>query len=85
MLVSLVLRLPSKHALRKVFFSRDPLGRRSLLIHKPTPEIPHLLFSSVSIGFHPQYTLEELPTDCIYCLDLERAVEINVSHHTPVV
>lgn len=82
---SLVLILQWKRALHKVFFSRDPLGRRSLLIHKPTSENPHFLLSSVSIGSHPQYTLEELPTESIYILDLEPAVGTNVSNHILVV
>ncbi|KAI6031922.1 asparagine synthase-domain-containing protein [Pisolithus microcarpus] len=44
----------------KLYFARDPLGRRSLLIHKPSPLFPYLLLSSVS----------ELRTEGIFCLDV---------------
>ncbi|KAL6304254.1 asparagine synthase-domain-containing protein [Sparassis latifolia] len=54
---------------RRIYFARDPLGRRSLLIHKPTRANPYFLLTSVSAGAHPAYNLEELPTEQIYCLD----------------
>ncbi|KAI6133235.1 asparagine synthase-domain-containing protein [Pisolithus croceorrhizus] len=54
----------------KLYFARDPLGRRSLLIHKPSPSFPYLLLSSVSAGDHPAYQFEELPTEGIFCLDV---------------
>ncbi|KAI6136811.1 asparagine synthase-domain-containing protein [Pisolithus sp. B1] len=54
----------------KLYFARDPLGRRSLLIHKPSPSFPYLLLSSVSAGNHPAYQFEELPTEGIFCLDV---------------
>ncbi|KAF8078403.1 asparagine synthase-domain-containing protein [Lyophyllum atratum] len=59
-------------SLRRLFFARDPLGRRSLLIHKPTPVSPYLLLASVSAGIDPRYDFEELCTDHIYCLDLSQ-------------
>ncbi|OCH96623.1 hypothetical protein OBBRIDRAFT_809107 [Obba rivulosa] len=55
--------------LQKIIFARDPLGRRSLLIHRPTTECPYLLLASVSVGVHPGYLPEELPTEHIYALD----------------
>ncbi|KAF7306696.1 Asparagine synthetase domain-containing protein 1 [Mycena indigotica] len=55
---------------RRLFFGRDPLGRRSLLIHKPTPENPYLLLASTSIGRDTRYDFQELPTEHICCLEL---------------
>jgi hypothetical protein len=52
-----------------MFFARDPLGRRSLLIHEYTPESPCLILTSVSTGIDPRYNFEELSTGYIYCLD----------------
>ncbi|KAI0936134.1 hypothetical protein AcV5_004349 [Taiwanofungus camphoratus] len=58
------------HTSQRLYFARDPLGRRSLLIHKPSPSNPYLLLASVSIGLHPRYSLEELSTEYIYCLNV---------------
>ena len=60
-----------QHRSRKLFFARDPLGRRSLLVHWPTNELPHLLLTSVSIGTNDGYDLTELSTEHIYALDLD--------------
>ncbi|KAF8203066.1 asparagine synthase-domain-containing protein [Pholiota molesta] len=54
----------------RLYFGRDPLGRRSLLIHKPTTSRPYLLLSSVSAGANPAYDFVELSTEHIYSLDL---------------
>ena len=59
-----------QHRSRKLFFARDPLGRRSLLVQWPTSELPHLLLTSVSIGSNNGYDLTELSTEHIYALDL---------------
>ncbi|KAG6831260.1 hypothetical protein H0H92_011770 [Tricholoma furcatifolium] len=56
---------------RRLFFGRDPLGRRSLLIHKPTSSSPYILLASVSAGIDAGYEFEELPTESIFCLDLQ--------------
>ncbi|KIL70625.1 hypothetical protein M378DRAFT_183249 [Amanita muscaria Koide BX008] len=58
-------------ASQRLYFARDPLGRRSLLVHMPTPTAPYLLLTSVSAGASPAYALEELDTDYIYCLDIQ--------------
>ncbi|KAH8998749.1 asparagine synthase-domain-containing protein [Lactarius hatsudake] len=58
------------HRLGKVFFARDPLGRRSLLMHVPSPELPYLLLASVSAGKSDHYDFTELSTEYIYALDL---------------
>ncbi|KAJ3718253.1 asparagine synthase-domain-containing protein [Lentinula raphanica] len=55
---------------QQLFFSRDPLGRRSLLIHRPSATNPHFLLASVSAGSDPGCSFEELETGHIYCLDL---------------
>lgn len=59
-------------ASQRLYFARDPLGRRSLLVHTPTPTAPYLLLTSVSAGASPAYALEELDTDYIYCLDIRK-------------
>ncbi|KAF8640378.1 hypothetical protein AX17_000048 [Amanita inopinata Kibby_2008] len=58
-------------ASQKLYFARDPLGRRSLLIHRPTSSHPYLLLVSVSVGIDTRYSLEELSTDHIFCLDTQ--------------
>ncbi|EPQ60903.1 hypothetical protein GLOTRDRAFT_113412 [Gloeophyllum trabeum ATCC 11539] len=59
-----------QHASCRVFFARDPLGRRSLLIHRLNERNPHFLLTSVSIGPHPMYQVEELDTTTISFLEL---------------
>ena len=60
-----------QHASRRLFFARDPLGRRSLLIHKPSSTNSYFLLASVSIGKRPEYDLTEVSTECVYVLDLK--------------
>ncbi|KAG2023253.1 asparagine synthase [Coprinopsis cinerea AmutBmut pab1-1] len=57
-------------ATHRLYFARDPLGRRSLLIHKPTRKLPVLLVSSVSSGTSPLLEFEEVTTEAIFCVDL---------------
>ena len=59
-----------------LFFARDPLGRRSLLIHRPTPDQPYLLLSSVSAGLNAGYNFDDVSTDFIYCLSLRSLASI---------
>ncbi|KAK0465353.1 asparagine synthase-domain-containing protein [Desarmillaria tabescens] len=54
-----------------LIFGRDPLGRRSLLIHKPSSSHPYLMLTSVTSGADAGCSFEELPTDHIYCLNLK--------------
>ncbi|KAI0067903.1 hypothetical protein BV25DRAFT_1911767 [Artomyces pyxidatus] len=63
------------HASRKLFFARDPLGRRSLLMHSPSPENPYFILASVTVGKHSGYELSELSTECIHVLDLKDTVD----------
>lgn len=60
---------------RKLYFARDPLGRRSLLIHKPSVSNPYFLLASVSVGDDQGYVMEELSTDGIFCLDVGQLCE----------
>ncbi|OAX44828.1 hypothetical protein K503DRAFT_728526 [Rhizopogon vinicolor AM-OR11-026] len=62
---------------RRLYFARDPLGRRSLLIHKPSVSNPHFLLASVSIGNDQVCIMEELSTEVIFCLDIGRLCESN--------
>ncbi|KAF7789879.1 hypothetical protein EIP86_000827 [Pleurotus ostreatoroseus] len=64
------------HKLQKLFFARDPLGRRSLLIHTPSADSPRFLLASVSVGASSIYSVEELPTQHIYCLDIDRLAQL---------
>ncbi|KZT21680.1 hypothetical protein NEOLEDRAFT_1073160 [Neolentinus lepideus HHB14362 ss-1] len=61
-----------QHSTQNIFFARDPLGRRSLLIHRPTEQNPHFILTSVSAGYHSRYQLEELDTTALFCLALRR-------------
>ncbi|PPQ85730.1 hypothetical protein CVT25_003108 [Psilocybe cyanescens] len=58
-------------ASHRLYYGRDPLGRRSLLIHEPSQDRPYLLLSSVSAGANPAYEFVELSTEHIYSLNLE--------------
>ncbi|KAJ7071278.1 asparagine synthase-domain-containing protein [Mycena amicta] len=62
---------------RQLFFARDPLGRRSLLIHKPSLENPYFLLASSSIGRDSRYDFQELGTEQIYCLEVGKLVDSN--------
>ncbi|KAI5479249.1 asparagine synthase (glutamine-hydrolyzing) [Pseudohyphozyma bogoriensis] len=55
----------------KLYFARDPLGRRSLLLHKPSATSPFLLLSSNAPS--STYALsewEELGAEAVYSYDL---------------
>lgn len=85
MSVSLIVQSVStnfcKASSERLYFARDPLGRRSLLIHRPSTEMPYFMLSSVSDGRSPFYEFSELPSRNIFVLDLGRLKEhINVSH-----
>ncbi|VDC01867.1 unnamed protein product [Peniophora sp. CBMAI 1063] len=62
-------------ASRRLFFARDPLGRRSLLLHTPTRERPWFFLASSSAGTRDGYELAEIDTGCFYALDLGGVVE----------
>ncbi|KAH7915329.1 asparagine synthase-domain-containing protein [Hygrophoropsis aurantiaca] len=64
-------------ASQRLYFARDPLGRRSILIHKPSESKSYFLLASVSVGEDPNYDMDELSTESIFCLDLKRLVQSN--------
>lgn len=68
-----------------MYFARDPLGRRSLLLHRPTSDLPYLLLSSVSTGNNSGYQFEELSIEHIYSIDLRLLTGVyhNVHKHFP--
>ncbi|KAM0790810.1 hypothetical protein ACM66B_004656 [Microbotryomycetes sp. NB124-2] len=56
---------------QRLYFGRDPLGRRSLLVHVPTPVNPYLLLTSCGAG--TSYLVnewEEVPCDSIFAYNL---------------
>ncbi|KAK1229384.1 hypothetical protein PQX77_007561 [Marasmius sp. AFHP31] len=57
-------------ATHKLYFARDPLGRRSLLMHRPSATRPWFLLASVSAGDDPAYCFEEVSTGHIHVIDL---------------
>lgn len=63
---------PTQLASRRLYFARDPLGRRSLLIHKPTPGNPRFLLASVSVGYNSEYEFAEVSTESMFCVDVLR-------------
>jgi asparagine synthetase B (glutamine-hydrolysing) len=60
-----------QHRSRKIFFARDPLGRRSLLVHWPSSGLSHLILASVSTGTSDCRDFAELSTENIYALNLD--------------
>jgi asparagine synthetase B (glutamine-hydrolysing) len=66
-------------ATQRVFFARDPLGRRSLLVHFPSIEEPFLLLTSASNTSCPLYALEELSTEFLFIFNLNKSGQHSVS------
>ncbi|EKM83696.1 hypothetical protein AGABI1DRAFT_124024 [Agaricus bisporus var. burnettii JB137-S8] len=52
---------------QSLYFGRDPLGRRSLLVHWPTVHQPCFVLSSVSDGVD-DFLFEEVDTKSIFCI-----------------
>lgn len=59
-----------------LYFARDPLGRRSLLLQLPRDNMPFLVLSSTSAGQTITPDLEELSTAHIFRLDLTSVGEV---------
>lgn len=70
----------AQKALQQIFIARDPLGRRSLLVHMPNEKNPRFLLSSVSIGVHSLYNFEELSTTSIFYVDVDELSNTGVSY-----
>ncbi|KAK0246021.1 asparagine synthase-domain-containing protein [Armillaria nabsnona] len=60
-----------------LIFGRDPLGRRSLLIHKPSLSHPYLILTSVTSGTDAGCSFEELSTDHIFYLNLKDLAQLD--------
>ena len=56
---------------KQLYFGRDPLGRRSLLIHKPTTAFPIFILCSVSARMPEGLSFEELSSDHLFSLDFD--------------
>lgn len=59
-----------QEASQRVYFGRDPLGRRSLLIHRRSDQKPYFIVTSVSAGASSMYDFEEIDTEHIHYVDL---------------
>ncbi|CAE6536819.1 unnamed protein product [Rhizoctonia solani] len=55
-----------------LYFARDPLGQRSLLLHLPTPSEPILLLCSASN--HRDLEYEEISTEGVYSISLKGSI-----------
>lgn len=70
----------SKH----LYFGRDPVGRRSLLVHSPTSKNPYFLLMSASAGEDAHYDgLQEVSTKSFFYLDLctsNTQAEVRLKH-----
>lgn len=62
-----------QQATQTVYFGRDPLGRRSLLIQRPEGGIKSLIVASVGTG---KSNFEELPADSLFSISLTDVVNI---------
>jgi len=62
--------IPIQNGSKRLHFGRDPLGRRSLLIHKPTVTFPIFILCSVSARIPDGLNFEELSSDHLFSLDL---------------
>ncbi|KAG9041492.1 hypothetical protein FS837_012198 [Tulasnella sp. UAMH 9824] len=54
-----------------LYYARDPLGRRSLLVHHPTEEQPHFIIASSCNGAIAGFEFEEVTPDGIYCIKFD--------------
>ncbi|KAG9000260.1 hypothetical protein FRB90_011867 [Tulasnella sp. 427] len=55
-------------ATNNLYYARDPIGRRSLLVHYPTKERPHVIIASSCNGTAAGYNFEEVTPDGIHCV-----------------
>jgi asparagine synthetase B (glutamine-hydrolysing) len=69
-----------QHTTRTVYFGRDPLGRRSLLIRKPSGSDHSITIASVSFG-NPNF--EELPANSLFSISWREAVRNQISYSIP--
>lgn len=62
--------MPHQKPARTFYFARDPLGRRSLLIHPPTPSEPFLAISSAT-NRYAAIDYNEVSTEGVFSLSLD--------------
>jgi hypothetical protein len=71
-------------ASRRLYYARDCLGRRSLLVHYPTVDSPCFLLASVSAGADSLHALDELDTGYIHFVDLRAWAADSAVRYVPV-
>ncbi|KAG8889849.1 hypothetical protein FRB99_003941, partial [Tulasnella sp. 403] len=66
-----------------LYFARDPIGRRSLLIHKPTAAQPEFILTSAPPieSAETAYEFEEVEPDGIYAINLNDVAAGNIGVH----
>ncbi|KAL1682000.1 asparagine synthase-domain-containing protein [Schizophyllum commune] len=74
-----------QHRTRCIIYGRDPLGRRSLLVHAPSGKHPYFILASTSAGANPEFEFEELPTQGFFCLSLDKLQDGHGSATLPLV
>lgn len=62
----------TQNATKRVYFGRDPLGRRSLLLSRSlaSEENLSMILTSVSNGANPPFPFKEVDTGSLHCFDL---------------
>lgn len=65
----------------KLFFARDPIGRRSLLVGWPSPQHPSLLITSAACpeSLKDGKGFEELSCEGVWTVDLQVSFEASLS------
>ncbi|KAF9505630.1 hypothetical protein BS47DRAFT_515804 [Hydnum rufescens UP504] len=68
-----------QHSSKTLFYGRDPLGRRSLLMRTPDSVNPTFILASASLGYptSPSNHFEEISPNYIYQIRLGRVTSLN--------
>ncbi|SCZ89096.1 BZ3500_MvSof-1268-A1-R1_Chr1-1g00952 [Microbotryum saponariae] len=69
-----------------LWFGRDHLGRRSLLLHRPTPSMPHLILASCAPLVEPNSEFgewEEVACDALFSFDLNEVLQSGTPTFVP--
>ncbi|KXN73002.1 hypothetical protein CONCODRAFT_15808 [Conidiobolus coronatus NRRL 28638] len=74
-----------KKSHKRLYFGRDPMGRRSMLIHYPTEKLPHFIISSLAIRNPETEDWKEVDPNTLYYLDMDEESlgkpEVLLSNH----